>query len=125
MIFCTSCEPLVSVPVLSKIMAVSFLALSNDVLFFISKPCVAAAVVEIATTRGIATPRACGQEVTITVTIRSNAKAKSWLMYQTINVVTPTTNETMVSHLATPSARFCVFDFALCADCISVITLFK
>ena len=39
--------------------------------------CVADAVVDIATTNGMATPKAWGQDVTITVTMRSNAKAKS------------------------------------------------
>ena len=60
--------------------------------FLISKPCVADAVVDIATTKGMATPKAWGQDVTITVTMRSNAKAKSWLMYQTIKVVTTYNN---------------------------------
>ena len=32
--------------------------------------------VEIATTNGTASPNACGQEITITVTIRSSAKTK-------------------------------------------------
>jgi len=52
MICCTSCDPLVSVPVLSKITTVSFLAFSNAVLLRNNNPCVAERVVEIATTRG-------------------------------------------------------------------------
>jgi hypothetical protein len=104
---------------------VSFLAFSNAVLFLMSNPCIAAAVVDMATTKGIATPRACGHDVTITVTILSKAKARLWFTYQTIKVVIPTTIDIIVSHLATLSARFWVFDLALCADCTNVITLFK
>ena len=114
--FCTSCEPLVRVPVLSKMMVVSFLAFSKAVRFLINNPCVADAVVEMATTKGMATPKACGQDVTMTVTILSSAKAKSLFAYHTMNVATPITMEIMVSHLATLSARFCVWDFAFCAD---------
>src|SRR5699024_5672885 len=106
-------DPSVNVPVLSKITVVRFRVTSNAVRFRISNPLVADRVVEIATTKGIATPRAWGHAVTITVTILSNANAKSPLvLYQYPNVATPTPIAMKVSHLATLSARFCVFDFA-------------
>ena len=81
-----------------------------------SKPCVAESDVERATTSGMATPKACGQDVTITVTIRSKANAMSLPeVNQNTNVTVPVKMEIMVSHLATLSARFWVFDLALCA----------
>ena len=56
--FCTSWDPFVSVPVLSNMIVVSFLAFSKAVLLRINRPCVAEIVVEMATTNGIATPNA-------------------------------------------------------------------
>ena len=38
-----------------------------------SSPCEAASAVDTATTSGTASPRACGQVMTMTVTIRSSA----------------------------------------------------
>src|SRR5690349_3805587 len=105
---------------------VRFLAFSNAVLLRISKPLTAALAVEIATTSGIATPKACGQEVTITVTSLSSANATVLPdRYQYIKVTTPTSIEIRVSHLATLSARCWVFDFALCADSTRRITLLR
>src|SRR6185295_10480846 len=70
----TSNFPIVRVPVLSKMMVVIFLEFSKAVLFFMSKPFLADSDVEMATTKGTAKPKACGQQMTITVTILSNAK---------------------------------------------------
>src|SRR4030042_1385358 len=70
-------SPLVRVPVLSKIMASIFLALSKAALFLIRRPFLAEIAVDTATTRGIARPRAWGQVMTITVTVRSSEKARS------------------------------------------------
>ena len=69
-----------------------FLDSSNAVLFRISKPFCAETAVEIATTSGMASPKACGQAITITVTILSkaytNGKPKA---SQTANVPKPIT----------------------------------
>ncbi len=69
-------SPLVNVPVLSKIIAWIFLACSNAFLFLMSKPFFAESAVETAITRGTASPRACGQAITITVTVLDKAKLK-------------------------------------------------
>ena len=73
--------------------------------------------VETATTSGMASPRACGQVMTITVTMRDRAKTNSrWARKsQTNRVTTPTLMETMVSQKAARSARFCVRDLLSCA----------
>src|SRR5215204_2259255 len=80
--FCTWCEPFVSVPVLSKMIVVSLREFSNAVRLRINKPFVAAIEVDKATTKGMATPNAWGQEVTITVTILSRANAR---LFSTLN----------------------------------------
>jgi len=67
---------LTSVPVLSNTIVVIFLAFSNDVLFFMSSPFLAANDVDLATTNGTANPKACGQQITITVTILAMAKSR-------------------------------------------------
>ncbi len=91
-----------------------------------SSPCIAYREVDIATTSGIATPKACGQEVTMTVTIRSSAKDNSRPRpNHVIKVIMPTLMETMISHMATLPARFCVLDLALWADCTMLITLLR
>ena len=66
---------MVNVPVLSKTMVVIFLEFSNAVLFLISSPLFAAIAVDLATTKGTASPKACGQQITITDTILSIANA--------------------------------------------------
>src|SRR5690625_1492431 len=102
----TSCEPLVSVPVLSNTMVVIFRDASKAVLFRINRPFLAETLVDIAATNGTANPSACGQEITITVTIRSIAKAiVSPNANHVKNVPKPNTNAIMVSHLAATSAR--------------------
>src|SRR5699024_542538 len=83
----------------------------------ISRPFVADRVVDIATTKGIATPKAWGQAVTITATVLSNAKARSLLSKnQKKNVRIPAPRAINVSHLATLSARFWVLDLLACAS---------
>ena len=83
--------PLVSVPVLSKTTVSRWRAFSNWILLRISRPLRADTAVIIATTSGTASPRACGQVMTITVTIRSRAKANRWpRTSQTTSVIVPT-----------------------------------
>ena len=53
-----------------------FLAVSKADRLRINNPWVAAMVVETATTNGTAKPSAWGHVITITVTVRSSAKAK-------------------------------------------------
>ena len=67
---------------------------------------------ETATTSGTAGPSACGQVITITVTARSTAKARSRFMKssQMRKVPAPLTSAMRVSHIAAVSARFCVLD---------------
>lgn len=69
--------PCVSVPVLSKVMAFRLRAFSKATLFLMSSPLCAASAEDMATTRGIARPRACGQVITVTVTALSSENAKS------------------------------------------------
>ena len=77
-----------------------------------SRPFFAASAVETATTSGTARPRACGQAMTMTVTVRSMANAKSLPMRtcQMKKVITPPPKATMVSHSAAVLARSWVFD---------------
>ena len=66
-------SPLVNVPVLSKSKTEILRDSSKAVRFRINKPFCADTAVDIATTNGIANPNACGQAITITVTILSKA----------------------------------------------------
>ena len=70
-------SPRVKVPVLSKTMAVRLRASSSPRRSRTRSPPRAPRVVEMAITNGTARPRACGQEITSTVTSRSTAKAGS------------------------------------------------
>ena len=67
----------------------------------------AARAVDTATTSGTARPSACGQAITITVTVRSMAKAKSFPIRKVqMNIVTAPPNRAMkVSHCAARPAR--------------------
>ncbi len=106
MISVTPNRPSVRVPVLSKTTAWMSLALSKADLSRINRPDFAASEVETATTRGTASPRAWGQDMTITVTALSMAKAESLLkLSQAANVIAPTLRDIMVSHRAALSAR--------------------
>ena len=109
---------------MSKIIAWSLRAFSKEVRFRMRNPCRAASAVETATTNGIASPRAWGQVITITVTLRSreNAKVSEAKTNHTIRVITPAESPMMVSHFAARSARFWVLDRAVCADRTSSIT---
>jgi len=70
-------RPSVRVPVLSNTTASSSLARSNAARLRISRPLSAPILVLTATTSGTARPSACGQVITITVTMRSREKSKS------------------------------------------------
>jgi hypothetical protein len=65
--------PSVKVPVLSKTTASTSLTISNAFLSLIRMPFLAVMEVESAITSGIASPRACGQAITRTVTDLSKA----------------------------------------------------
>src|SRR5690625_7704916 len=92
-------------------------AFSKAVLLRMSKPFCAEMDVEMATTKGTAKPKACGQEITITVTILSNANTKgNPNSNQTTNVMTPPPRATKVKTFAARSAKFCVLDFIFCAS---------
>src|SRR5205814_9509170 len=94
----TSNFPTVNVPVLSNTNVVIFLEFSNAVLFLISNPFFADCAVDLATANGTASPKACGQQITITVTILSTAKARSLPeKNQTANVAMPAAIAIMVS----------------------------
>ena len=124
--FDTSNLPTVNVPVLSKTIVVIFLAFSKAVRFFISNPFFADKAVDFATIRGTANPNACGQQITITVTILSIAKANDCpVIYQYKNVAIPASNAIMVNHFAALSANNCVFDLEFCASCTNLITCDK
>src|SRR6185437_2834793 len=106
--------PTVSVPVLSNTRVVIFLASSKADLFFISSPFFADKAVDLATTSGTANPRACGQQITMTVTIRSIENARSFPdSHHTRKVAIPATMAISVSQRAAVSASNCVLDFDL------------
>ena len=67
--------PLVKVPVLSKSTTSMVRIRSNAMRFLISTPARAACSVEMAITSGMARPRACGQAITRTVTVRMTASS--------------------------------------------------
>ena len=85
-------RPSVRVPVLSNTTASSRRARSNAARSRISKPLLALSDVLTATTNGTASPSACGQATTMTVTMRSMAKLSgaSSISHQTSSVPTPT-----------------------------------
>src|SRR5699024_4090271 len=93
-------SPSVRVPVLSKTTASNFLAPSKLERFRISNPCLAEREVETAKTSGAAKPSACGQVITITVTIRSKATSKAYpSASQKNNVIKPDASATTNSQL--------------------------
>ncbi len=83
-------SPSVSVPVLSKMTVSSFLASSSPRRSRTSNPPFAPNVVEIATTSGTANPNACGQAMTRTVAVRTNASSGSPSASQVTRVRAPT-----------------------------------
>ena len=102
----TRCSPSVSVPVLSKTTVVSSRASSSPRRSRTSSPLRAPSVVEIAMTSGTASPSACGQAITSTVTSRSTANAalRPAASHPT-KVSAPAPSATMVSQNAARSAR--------------------
>ncbi len=82
-----------------------FLDASKAVLFLISNPLFAESEVDIAATRGIANPRACGHVITITVAILSIEKLNDAPIDNQINnVENPTVKAIIVSQKAALSA---------------------
>ena len=115
--FDTSNFPIVNVPVLSNTIVVTLLEFSKAVRFLISNPFCADKVVDFATTNGTAKPKACGQQITITVTILSIENVKSFpAKFHIRKVVMPAAIAINVSHCAALSASNCVFDFDFCAS---------
>ncbi|GBE58419.1 hypothetical protein BMS3Abin01_01356 [bacterium BMS3Abin01] len=84
----------------------------------------AASAVETATTSGTASPRAWGQVMTITVTVRSraNAKLSEEKISQKARVIPPAAMAMMVSTRAARLARSWVLDLLSCASRTSSIT---
>jgi len=77
----------------------------------------------LATTNGTASPSACGQQMTITVTILSIENARLFPdNHQTIKVVMPLTIAISVSHFAALSASSCVLDLDCSASRTSLMT---
>ena len=101
--------PSVSVPVLSNTIASSWRARSNAARSRIKSPLRADNAVDTATTNGTARPRACGQVITMTVTMRSSAKlnARPAPSHAT-SVTVPQPTAMRVSHMAARFARSCV-----------------
>ena len=97
---------------MSKMIACTFRARSKAGRLRISNPLLAASAVETATTSGTASPRACGQAMTMTVTARSMAKESSLSMTpsQIKKVIAPPPSAMMVSHIAAVLAKSWVFD---------------
>src|SRR5690625_1263913 len=117
---------MVRVPVLSNTIVDILRDGSKTVLLRINSPFLAETLVDMEATSGTAKPNACGQEITITVTIRYIAKAiVSHNAIHVKNVPKPNTNAIMVSHLAATSARRCDLDFCFWASCTIFITLDK
>src|SRR5699024_10294483 len=86
-IFVTPNLPSVKVPVLSKTTAFRLRASSKFVRLRINNPFLAEIDVDTATTSGAANPNACGQVITITVTIRSTATSNEYPSNNQINSV--------------------------------------
>ncbi len=88
----TPCSPLVSVPVLSKIIMSISRAASRAKRLRTKIPFCAAEVVLIATTRGTANPKACGQAITRTATTRcsvNKSKPIARVHISALNSATP------------------------------------
>ena len=122
--FVTPNRPSVRVPVLSKMMAWIFRALSNAARSLMRRPFLAEIAVETATTRGAASPRACGQAVIMTVTIRSRANANGLpaKASQAKRVSAPTLMAMRVSQRAARFARSWVRERLSCACRTSSMT---
>ena len=107
-------------------MAVILRASSKAVRLRMSRPLRAEMAVEMATTNGMATPSAWGQAVTITVTMRSMAKAAPLPSHShTASVPRPPASETAVSQPAARSARVWVCDLVFWASATIFTTLLR
>ena len=85
----TTCSPLVSVPVLSN-STVSIVRIRSRASRSLTRiPLRAATAVDSEITSGIASPRACGQAITSTVTVRTMASSTSPSSDHTTNVIDP------------------------------------
>ena len=116
-------RPSVRVPVLSKTTACRSLARSKAARSRMSSPLRADSDVETATTKGTASPSACGQAITITVTVRSSAKAKSLpKASHTPRVAPPPPSATSVSQNAARFAKSWVRERVSCARRTSSMT---
>ena len=82
----TTWAPLVSVPVLSNSTASTVRIRSSASRSLTRIPALAATAVDSAITSGMARPRACGQAITSTVTVRTTASSTSPSAVQTTNV---------------------------------------
>jgi len=112
----TRCSASVSVPVLSKTTASSLRASSRPLRSRTSRPVRAPKVVEMAITRGMASPSACGHATTRTETTRSTVNAGfAPTAAQTIAVSAPEATATTVSANAARSASACARERDCCA----------
>jgi hypothetical protein len=110
-------SPRVSVPVLSKITASRLRASSSPRRSRTRSPAWAPLLVEMATTSGTASPKACGQAMTSTVTTRTMEKSiGAPISCQTTSVRIPARRATPVSSWAARSARCWARDFDSCAS---------
>src|SRR5660397_201153 len=116
--------PWVRVPVLSKTTACRLRERSKALLSRMSRPWRAARAVETATTRGMASPRAWGQVITITVMVRPRANSKALpARSQAARVIAPAVMATIVSHMAARSARSWLRERLSCDDLILLTLL--
>ena len=117
----TSGLPSVSVPVLSKMMTVSFVASSSADAFLKRMPFMAPRPVPTITAIGVARPRASGHAMTKTVMVKVSAKSSGCPSTQNhiANVASPTTIAARTSHCAALSASSCAGAFEFCASCTS------
>ena len=97
-----------------------FRAASRAARWRIRRPFLAASVVEIAVTSGIASPSACGQATTSTVTTRSKINsADSPSAHHVIHVARAASIAMIVRRKAALSASICVLDLLVCASSTS------
>ena len=103
----TACSPSVRVPVLSKRTTSMVRIRSSAIRSLISTPDFAARSVEMAMTRGIARPRACGQAMTRTVTVRVTASSGLPRAAHTAAVMSAAVSANQKSSAAARSASAC------------------
>ncbi len=111
--------PLVRVPVLSNSTVSTVRIDSRASRSLIRTPPRAARSVAMATTSGMARPRACGQAITSTVIVRTTAASGSPSSVQTTAVMTPATSANQNSRAAARSAIRCAREEEFCASLTS------